>query len=132
MGHHHILEPLGFEPVSGTASSKLRAEETILLELIKVLSLHRTGLRRSSVMRAIRNDRGSRDVPQKFEDDVERVFRSYCGSPTDKFRSGNHLFFRPAERAGEVWALLPEGPKTVEPEAGEPESLAPDMGGDES
>jgi hypothetical protein len=79
--------------------------------------LHRTGLRRSSVMRAIRQDRGSREIPQKFEDEVERVFRSHCAGPGDKFRSGNLLFFRPPERAGEVWALLPEPPKENEAKA---------------
>jgi hypothetical protein len=128
MTYNEIFEPLDFEIASGTASSKARSEQAILLELIKVLSLHRTGLRRSSVMRTIRRDRGSGDIPQKFEDDVERVFRAHCADPGDKFRSGNRLFFRPLERAGEVWALLPEQPKAVEPEAVVPEAVVPDAG----
>lgn len=130
MTHTAILEPLDFELASGTASARARSDHAILHELIKVLSLHRTGLRRSSVMRAIRNDRGSREVPQKFEDDVERVFRTHCGNPTDKFRSGNRLFFRPPERAGEVWAILPEQAKAVEPETDQPENLGADPGND--
>jgi len=56
-----------------------------LAELIKVLAPHPGGLRRWSVMRGIRKDRESavRDIPQKFEDDVERTLprktRSFIG-----------------------------------------------------
>ena len=125
MTYSEILEPLDFEhaSASGSASSKARSDQTILLELTKVLSLHRTGLRRSSVMRAIRNDRGSRDIPQKFEADVERVFRSYCGNPGE-FRSAKRLFYRPLERAGEVWALLPEPAKEADIAVVMPETFA--------
>lgn len=116
MTYTESFEPLDFEHASGTASSRARSDHGILLELTKVLSLHRTGLRRSSVMRAIRRDRGSREIPQKFEDDVERVFRCHCAGPADgKSPSGKALFYRPPERAGEVWALLPEQASGVIP-----------------
>ena len=125
MTYSEVFESVDFGSVSDSAPSKIGSEQTILLELIKVLSLHRTGLRKSSVMRAIRNDRGSRDVPQKFEADVERVFRSHCGNPGD-VRAGKRLFFRPLERAGEVWAILPEPAKAVETEAVTPDVFSED------
>lgn len=51
----------------------------------------------------------SREIPPKFEDDVERVFRRHCAG--DSVRAGmtaeptSELFYRPNDRAGEVWAL---------------------------
>jgi hypothetical protein len=75
-------------------------------ELVAVLAPHPKGLRRWSVMRGIRNNRAalSRDIPLKLEADVERTFRQFC---TADGRSGTARFCRPAEKAGEVWALNP-------------------------
>ena len=46
----------------------------------------------------------SRDIPLKLESDVERAFRQFCRDD-DMRTSGTVLFYRPAEKAGEVWAL---------------------------
>jgi hypothetical protein len=84
-----------------------RAHQPILGELIAVLKPHARGLRRWSVMRAMRENRMrlSRDIPQKFEDDVERIFRRFCAEETGT--AENAPFYRPRETAGEVWALHP-------------------------
>ena len=79
---------------------------TIVEELVAALAPHPKGLRRWSVMRAIRKSREavSREIPLKLESDVERAFRQFCRD--DGIRaSGTALFCRPAEKAGEVWAL---------------------------
>lgn len=79
---------------------------TIVEELIAALAPHPGGLRRWSVMRAIRKGREAvaREIPLKLEADVERAFRQFCRD--DGMRaSGTALFCRPAEKAGEVWAL---------------------------
>jgi hypothetical protein len=79
---------------------------TIVEELVTVLAPHPSGLRRWSVMRAIRKNREavSRDIPLKLEADIERTFRQFCRN--DGIRApGMALFRRPAEKAGEVWAL---------------------------
>ena len=54
-------------------------------------------------MRALRARReaAGHDIPQKFEDDVERVFRRFCGDGAGP----DAVFYRPQERAGEVWAV---------------------------
>ena len=88
-----------------------RAEHRLALEIIEVLALHPKGLRRWSVMRAIRRNRdlASRDIPPKMEADVERVFRRFCaGSDAGKCSAEDALFFRPGEKAGEVWAAYPD------------------------
>ena len=79
---------------------------TIVEELVAALAGHPGGLRRWSVMRAIRKSREavSRDIPLKLESDVERAFRQFCRDD-DMRASGTALFCRPAEKAGEVWAL---------------------------
>ena len=82
------------------------AHPTIVEELIAALAPHPRGLRRWSVMRAIRKSREavSRDIPLKLEADVERTFRRFCRG--DEMRASDAtLFYRPAEKAGEVWAL---------------------------
>ena len=85
-----------------------RPRPTIVEELVAALTPHPKGLRRWSVMRAIRKNREavSRDIPLKLEADVERTFRQFCRD--DGLRaSSTALFCRPAEKAGEVWALDP-------------------------
>ena len=82
---------------------------TIVEELVAALAPHPGGLRRWSVMRAIRKSREAvaRDIPLKLESDIERTFRQFCRG--DGMRaSGTVLFYRPAEKAGEVWALDPD------------------------
>ena len=78
----------------------------IVEELVAALAPHPGGLRRWSVMRAIRKNREAfaREIPLKLEADVERAFRRFCRDD-GMGASGTPLFFRPAEKAGEVWAL---------------------------
>src|ERR1700760_1823755 len=81
---------------------------TIVEELVAALAPHPGGLRRWSVMRAIRQGREavSRDIPLKLEAHAERPSRRFCRD--DGMRpSGTVLFYGPAEKAGEVWALDP-------------------------
>jgi len=79
---------------------------TIVEELVAALAPHPKGLRRWSVMRVIRKNREAqaREIPLKLEADVERAFRRFCRGD-DMRASGTALFCRPAEKAGEVWAL---------------------------
>ncbi len=99
---------------SDSDSQRTRSDRAILLELIKVLTPHPGGLRRWSVMRAIRKERenASRDIPQKFEDEIERTFRRFCadaeGAKARTCAPENEFFYRPKEKAGEVWAVIPE------------------------
>jgi hypothetical protein len=81
----------------------------VIDELVKALLPHPGGLRRFSVMRAIRAERGrtARPISLKFEAEIERAFRSSCanwsgGKPPE---AGSALFFRPEGKAGEVWAV---------------------------
>lgn len=107
-------EPVGlFEPEHGAEISvrKSRPDQFILVELINVLTPHAQGLRRWSVMRAMRKHRenAARDIPQKFEDDVERTFRRFCANAEDArsaiCEAKDALFYRPKEKAGEVWCV---------------------------
>lgn len=86
--------------------------QPILKELIAVLKPHARGLRRWSVMKAMRDNRKrkSREIPQKFEDDIERVFRRFCANTPGTLSAANENapFYRPPETAGEVWAMHPE------------------------
>jgi len=89
---------------------------TIVEELVAALAPHPAGLRRWSVMRAIRKGREAalREIPLKLEADVERTFRQFCSG--DGVRaSGKALFYRPAEKAGEVWALAARPDESIEP-----------------
>jgi hypothetical protein len=92
------------------ATRKLRSEHPYVVDLIGVLRAHPGGLRRWSVMRAMRNRRkdAAGPIPQKFEDEVERVFRRWCGDAdkTQDCAEITALFYRPGERAGEVWAVF--------------------------
>jgi hypothetical protein len=99
---------------AGLAAARSRTSYSHLRDLVEVLSEHPSGLRRWSVMRAMRSRRehAGLEVPQKFEDEVERAFRNKCvsdvpaGAPERP--DPRALFYRPKERAGEVWAVYPE------------------------
>ena len=86
--------------------------QPILTELIAVLKPQASGLRRWSVMNAMRDNRKrkSRDIPHKFEDDIERVFRRFCADTAGTLTAANENapFYLPPETAGEVWAMHPE------------------------
>jgi hypothetical protein len=97
---------------AGTSSERYRAQQSYLYDLIHVLMQHPGGLRRWSVMRAIRARQEMRglELPLRFEDEVERAFCRQCvaepGKETSGARdSGAALFYRPKDRAGEVWAV---------------------------
>jgi hypothetical protein len=109
----HQFENLLQEREAECASERSRSEIPYVVDLIRVLHAQPAGLRRWSVMRAIRKIRetGNRPIPQKFEDEVERAFRKFCVD-ADPARNGGRpqetaLFFKPKEKAGEVWAILP-------------------------
>ena len=86
-----------------------RTEMSLLRDLVTVLKPHARGLRKWSVMRAMRL-RQSREISLKFEQDVERIFRRYCvGEATLMACTAETApFFRPRDTAGEVWALHPD------------------------
>ncbi len=77
-------------------------DPALVEELVAVLTPHPAGLRRWSVMNAIRKTRksASRDIPLKLEAEIERAFRQHC-----RDGAANPRFRRPDETAGEVWAL---------------------------
>jgi len=93
------------------------SNQSHLKDLVEVLSERPAGLRRWSVMRVIRSrwELDGREVSQKFEDEVERTFRNHCAVDALPGRqeqdNGSALFYRPKERAGEVWAVIPERAK---------------------
>ncbi len=96
------------EPVRNAGRNRTRAsfDRTLLNDLIAVLQENKAGLRRWSVMRAMRTRRArmGHEITPKFEDEVERLFREYC--VTDPPRENEtRPFFRPKEKAGEVWAV---------------------------
>ncbi len=83
-----------------------KSDTFIVEELVAVLAAHPGGLRRWSVMNAIRQRRRAtaRDIPMKMEADIERIFRLFCTRDVSRAQA-DPLFCRPGEKAGEVWAL---------------------------
>jgi hypothetical protein len=65
-------------------------------------------------MRAMRKARenAQQDISLKFEDEIERNFRRFCADEDGAKLQGSAmtdaLFFRPRDKAGEVWAVYPD------------------------
>ena len=83
-----------------------RHEHGLLGDLIVVLEENPAGLRRWSVMRAMRErrERAGHEITPKFEDRIERLFREYCVSEPPR-EDDTRPFFKPRDKAGEVWAV---------------------------
>ena len=103
---------MSYADILDRSPSRMRADQTLLLDLIAVLMANKAGLRRWSVMRAMRQraEKANREVTPKFEDDVERAFRKLCEGDAVRGNASPEtaLFFRPKEKAGEVWAIYPD------------------------
>ena len=93
------------------AARRMSADQSYLADLIAVLQPHPGGLRRWSVMRAmrVRATKAGREVTPKFEDEVERVFRRHCAGDAARIgipdNPASELFYRPDDKPGEVWAV---------------------------
>lgn len=93
-------------------TGKRQIDPRTLFDLVYVLAQHPSGLRRWSVMRAIRTERirTNRIIPHRIEDEVERVFRSRCNDFQSKAKNKTAeipLFYLQKEKPGEVWAVYP-------------------------
>jgi hypothetical protein len=104
-----------------------QSDRACLRDLIEVLVPHPGGLRRWSIMRAIRSrrEKSGKEISLKLEDDIERMFRKFCmGEPPSKGVKAvcmpeDALFHRPKDKAGEVWAVnLPRAQAWLEAETG--------------
>ncbi|HEY2444204.1 MAG TPA: hypothetical protein VGI20_00510 [Rhizomicrobium sp.] len=103
---------------SADGGERSQTRPSDLHDLIDVLQANPGGLRRWSVMRAIRSrrERAGIELSLKFEDEIERVFRRHCADITGKDGRANIakmdasaiLFHRPKDKAGEVWAVNPD------------------------
>ena len=96
-----------YHPVRAARSAmRHRHDRALLNDLIAVLEANPAGLRRWSVMRAMRTrrERGGHEITLKFEDDIERLFREYCVSEPPR-ENETRPFFKPKDKAGEVWAI---------------------------
>ncbi|HEY6577786.1 MAG TPA: hypothetical protein VIY09_00560 [Rhizomicrobium sp.] len=98
--------------IAPAGSERSRAEQSYVHDLVRILVRHPGGLRRWSVMRAIRarREKSGEDLPLRFEDEVERAFSRQCAVEPGKGGADSAdrepaLFYRPKDRAGEVWAV---------------------------
>ena len=109
MTHANAENIFAPRPRPDTAAPSAFGDRHVIHELVKALMPHPGGLRRFSVMRAIRTERSrtSRPISLKFEAEIERAFRSSCAnwSGGKLPETGNALFYRPEGKAGEVWAV---------------------------
>jgi hypothetical protein len=94
---------------SSDAWARPKEDQSYLHDLTEVLRAHPGGLRRWSVMRAMRARRSASEITPRFEDDVERVFRRNCKEESIRISGDNGIkrFHRPENKAGEVWAACP-------------------------
>jgi hypothetical protein len=115
MSHPAMLSDPFDAPDRAAPANRKPVDQSCLADLVAVLKASPAGLRRWSVMRAMRAraEKANREVSPKFEDDVERVFRRHCAGDSVRATAGEplELFHRPKEKAGEVWALIPEAAK---------------------
>jgi hypothetical protein len=101
---------VGASSVRSDNARAWRNNPAIVSELAQLLLANPAGLRRWTVMRAMRKAwaKAARDVGQKFEDEVERNFRYFSEdderAKSQGVRPANALFYRPRDKAGEVWA----------------------------
>jgi hypothetical protein len=97
----------------GNCTRAWPSNTTMVIELARLLLANPAGLRRWSVMRAMRKvwQKAEREISQKFEDEVERSFRHFNDDDRIKLQMvepEDALFFRPRDKAGEVWAAYPD------------------------